>query len=194
MSDYTACHSNAFTLTRNGRYWITAVDGVISIYDTETGEKIGKSLHGRSFIKSLAVSPDVKYLISGGSQSLFHCRDVCIIIWDFKTHRQIGQLIGHKADIILLDFTPNGQYIISVSQDETIRIWSMKTFHQVWSIHVDIPVLNSTITTTNNQIFIKNIDGRSNSLYIFDNPITLLKRTLAKYIIPDLANLVEWAI
>lgn len=35
---------------------------------------------------------------------------------------------GHSGNILALDFSINGKYMVSVSDDRTLRLWSVKDF------------------------------------------------------------------
>jgi WD40 repeat protein len=46
-----------------------------------------------------------------------------IKLWDPDTGRLIGNLVGHKDQVVALAFSPDGRRIISASIDRIIRIW-----------------------------------------------------------------------
>ena len=97
-------------------------------------------------VRFATFSPDGKYIVSASS-------DGTIRIWDVKTGKQSGELLkGHRInvpststcdspkyhvvrkkgdDVLSATFSPDGQYIVSASDDKTIRIWNAKTRKQI---------------------------------------------------------------
>ena len=81
------------------------------------GNQIGEPFQGHDdWIRTVAVSPDGKQIISGSD-------DQTIRIWDFQGN-QIGQPFqGHKHGVRAIAFSPDGKQIISGSDDQTLRVW-----------------------------------------------------------------------
>lgn len=109
-------------------------DRIITLRTLKTG-KIIRSFTGHSgSIYSLFMSSDGQTLISGS-------RDTTIKVWHLhtintynsnSTNRLIGDglintLIGHSDSVNTVAITPNGQIIISGSEDNTIKVWELKT-------------------------------------------------------------------
>jgi len=46
-------------------------------------------------------------------------------ISDFMTKRKYGSLLGHEDDITALAFNTNGQYVLTASDDRTVRLWEL---------------------------------------------------------------------
>ena len=73
-----------------------------------------------SWINSIAISPDGKYIVSGSD-------DKTIKIWDFKTAECLNTLEGHEDSVNSIAISSDGKYIVSGSGDKTIKIWDFKT-------------------------------------------------------------------
>lgn len=50
-----------------------------------------------------------------------------VLIWDVQQGQQRQSLTGHKSWIWGLDWSPNGAYILSASEDQTLRVWEAET-------------------------------------------------------------------
>jgi platelet-activating factor acetylhydrolase IB subunit alpha len=67
------------------------------------------------------------YLASGG-------RDKLIKIWEVKEGKEIATLVGHDNWVREVMFHPNGKFLISVSDDKTIRMWDLHSFRCIKKI------------------------------------------------------------
>jgi hypothetical protein len=69
----------------------------------------------------VAISPDGRLLV--------HCRHGGAIgVWNVATRKEIGQLIGHQAQVTSLTFSSDGKTLASGSRDTTALLWDMTKF------------------------------------------------------------------
>jgi WD40 repeat protein/uncharacterized caspase-like protein len=95
-------------------------DRTIKVWDVSTGELI-RTLRGhKDTVRTVAVSPDDKYIISGSS-------DRTIKIWDLSTGILLRTLTGHTDTVRALAISPNGYTIVSGGADNVVRIWNLNT-------------------------------------------------------------------
>lgn len=62
-------------------------------------------------------------------------------IWDIAKGRIKHLLVGHNQEIYSLDFSQDGQFLVSGSGDKSARIWDISTGHCVYDLHIEDPVL-----------------------------------------------------
>ena len=99
---------------------VTASGTVITLWDIHTGAAL-KTYHGHTNrIRSAAISPDGRWLVSGGQDNLIH-------LWDLGTGKILKTFSDHSDQVMSVNFSADGRYLASGSADETIRIRNLQT-------------------------------------------------------------------
>jgi small GTP-binding protein len=82
------------------------------------------------WVKSVAVSPDGKWVVSGSI-------DTTVKIWDLESGQCRSTLEGHENEVNSVAITPDGMHILSSSNDKTIRLWDVETSRHLatWKDH-----------------------------------------------------------
>ncbi|EST05090.1 WD40 repeat [Kalmanozyma brasiliensis GHG001] len=78
-----------------------------------------RELAGLTAPKDASATAPAQFVASGS-------RDKTIRIWD-SAGQCLKTLVGHDNWVRGLAFSPNGKYLLSVSDDKTMRIWELKT-------------------------------------------------------------------
>lgn len=80
----------------------------------------------RSYVFSLAISPDGKWLASGGGDNSA-TGDNTIRLWDTTLPEIKPQalLAGHTSTVNTLAFAPDGQWLASSGEDQSVRLWDL---------------------------------------------------------------------
>ena len=69
---------------------------------------------------SVCFSPDNKYAVSGGKDSI-------LVLWDVLTAKKIRSFSGHVGDINSVSFSPGMKKVLSGSEDGTVKLWDIDT-------------------------------------------------------------------
>lgn len=94
-------------------------DGLIRVWDLESGAEIGDSWKVGSYpisVESIALSPNGITLASG-------YRDGTMRLWDIETKKIIVDWTAHTNQVRSMCWSPDGERVVSGSSDGTARVW-----------------------------------------------------------------------
>lgn len=99
-------------------------ENTFQIWDSETGEQIGKTLrHTESEALSaidVAFSPDSKLVVTGSEDNTAQ-------LWNVETGEPIGTPLEHQSSIESVSFSPNGQQIITTTNGLGAHLWDVRS-------------------------------------------------------------------
>lgn len=87
----------------------------VGLYNTATQEQRGK-LDAKGQVRALVFSPNGSQLVVGSYQT--------VQLWNPVSAERIRELKGHRGYVTGASFSPNGDRIVTSSDDETARLWS----------------------------------------------------------------------
>ena len=87
----------------------------------DTGMEVQKLTGHEGAVSSVAVTPDGRYIVSGGG-----LLDKTVRVWERDTGKEVQRLTGHQSGVLSVAVTPDGRYIVSGSHDKTVRVWSIE--------------------------------------------------------------------
>ena len=87
------------------------------VYETASGRVLLSLEHPRE-VQSGSLSADGRYVATSSSTGLIHVRDA-------QTGKDIITPFRHVSTVTSLAFTPEGNQLVSVSLDGTVRLWSI---------------------------------------------------------------------
>ena len=86
------------------------------MWDVATGEN-KHTLEGHtSVVRTVAFSPDGKYLVSGSMNA-------AIRLWNAENGEHVRTLKSHAGSVNIVAFSPDGETLVSGSADGTVLLW-----------------------------------------------------------------------
>ncbi len=127
-----AAHSNLVTflaITPDGKTLLSSgLDGIIKIWSLPDGKHLGQfDPFGIPF--ALAISPDGRYLAASSSELLR--------LFSVPNRQNLWFSRSHRERIRILGFTPNSGTLISASDDNDLRLWTLSGASTALSGHTD---------------------------------------------------------
>ena len=69
--------------------------------------------------RSYGFTPDGETVVSGGSNGWLTAFD--------RAGNKLGDFVGHEGDVFAVAPSPDGRFLVSGSNDQTLRLWNLKT-------------------------------------------------------------------
>lgn len=112
----------------DGRRALTASrNGVMRLWDLESGSQVRAFGDSRVAVEALAVSRDGRTAASGGSNG-------DISIWNIEDGSLRATLRGHAERITTVAFSPDSKRLASAAEDDTMRAWDIAAGSALWTI------------------------------------------------------------
>jgi ATP-dependent Clp protease ATP-binding subunit ClpC len=111
----------------DGRFLASALDlGEVTVWDTGSERFLRRWRHG-NLTEGVAWSPDGQRLVSCGKSA-----EGAIRVWDATSGAELMCCsVGDEDYVYRVSWSPDGRFLASASQDQTVRIWDMRTGKEV---------------------------------------------------------------
>jgi WD40 repeat protein/tetratricopeptide (TPR) repeat protein len=73
------------------------------------------------FVKKTGCFLDIEYSPDGKSLAVAHGNEIIV----YKDNKELNTLKGHNDIVRRINFSPNGQMLVSASMDNTVRVWNL---------------------------------------------------------------------
>lgn len=132
---------NALAVSPNGKMLAsTSSDGSVKIWDIASEKEIASLDKYHGSLRSVAFSPNSKLLVLAN--------DAKIELWEIASKEKLATFEGHIRLVEALEFSHDGNFIVSGGVDETIKIWEVSKRTLVGSISCP----NHCVNTLSNSV------------------------------------------
>jgi WD40 repeat protein/tetratricopeptide (TPR) repeat protein len=100
-------------------------DKTLILWDVESGQPIKRLEAHVAPVTALGISPDGRRAISASCrrESYASCKEGQFIIWNLERQRPLHSFEGHHDRINDVIFSPDGNTVLSTSEDRSLRLW-----------------------------------------------------------------------
>jgi len=158
-------------LTRDERRIISSShDSTIRVWDLNTGKELKRLIGHTDSVQAIRLTPDERFIVSGAGTELGTWSDNSIRVWEIETEQNILTLSGNekRSDFFILShdenyheepigglaISPNGEYIVSASWDQTIKIWRIQDGALMRTLIGHTQGLNTVCMTSDGKLII----------------------------------------
>lgn len=104
----------------SSRMVVNAGDG-LQAWDVRSGAPLTPVLtHPNTWIYGAQLSPDAGTIVSWG-------RDAMVRAWSLDTNAVVLPPLAHEHGVRLVEYSPNGQLLLTVCDDQFLRVWDAKS-------------------------------------------------------------------
>ncbi len=115
------CMIVSCAISSDGTYIVSAFrDGVLEMWDTNTGEKIRIFKKHEGPVLNCLFSADDSILISSSE-------DKCIKLWDIKSGKELRTITGNKNAVLGCAISLNGMRLLSADREGFLKLWDTAT-------------------------------------------------------------------
>ncbi|KAK3091789.1 hypothetical protein FSP39_022622, partial [Pinctada imbricata] len=129
------------------RYLVTgSSDKSCKVWELRTGKLTQVLVEHESEVSEVLITEDRDITVVSGAD------DGTIIVWTFLKGEARFKLIGHVGRVIQLKLLGNRNYMVSASQDGSIRLWNIFIGQQVTLIDMHVPIRSFVISEDGNRV------------------------------------------
>lgn len=143
-----------FAMLPNGRLACITSPGLV-IFDTETRSQQSE-IRVEYTMDHVAASLRGQFIAAVGKQAR---SGWTITVWDIDSREVAAQFPGQSAPITDLSFSPDGQWLVSVSEDGCVAIWDILAQTQAAGIDLVWPQYSCAFAANNGRLLLGGYDG-----------------------------------
>jgi WD40 repeat protein len=168
----------SLAFSKDGKLLISGgLDQTINVWNAKSHALIRKLEGHREPVKTVALSPDNRYVVSGGQNG----PDGDLCLWDIGTGKLSRRLGKPNLATFSVAFSPDGKAIASGHHAKTVGLWDSSTGRQLW-VRAGTKEDNAISSVTFSP------DGKIVVAASFGGSVQFLDRTNGQEVLPPLSN------
>ncbi len=137
-----------------GRKLITEKEGVLFVWNVQTGQQVRRIDVGSGEIHDVACSADGKYIACANKEKT-------VSLYDGSSGQLLKTLAGHERSVEALEFSTNGKWLISMEEFGRVAVWDVAKGEAVFFADTKARSVRSVDFTHDSKIaFCMDIDGK----------------------------------
>jgi WD40 repeat protein len=105
-------------------------DGTMRLWDIATGKELKRFDGEGHFVETVAFTKDGKRALcsygSKGIKAIYKLDSSCTMrLWDLASGKELKRFEGHAGPVLSMAVSADGRFILSGSNDNTMRLWQM---------------------------------------------------------------------
>ncbi len=125
----------AIRFSPDGTQFVTVgSDGLVRIWDAETGAELLTFLGNEDGLRSVTYSPDGTLLATGSNGET-------ATLWDAETGEELFSLPGHPVRVSSVAFNPDASLLATAAFGGTVKVWDVTNGEELYTL----PSQNSTV-------------------------------------------------
>jgi WD40 repeat protein len=118
-------------------------------------------------ILDMAFHPSLDVIAFSVSAGVLYPSDNAVVLWDIQQNDEIALFEGHEGQVTAVEYSPDGNTLISGDSLGTIIIWDLNTYTQIQSIDAHELQINDLAYNSDGSAFAS--VGRDGTLTIWDS-------------------------
>lgn len=158
-------------ITFNSERVVTAsADNSAILWKADTGEKLYQ-WDFMSPARSVSFSPGDRYIAVATTKLMGQPSNVYIFEHDMKSDTQnekpVQTLAGHEATIVRVAWYPTGEYVLTASEDGTVRRWNAETGEEIARMEAHTKTITDCQFSADHSMFITSSKDHTAKLWSF---------------------------
>lgn len=124
---------NDIDFSTDGAYLASgAANGIVKVIEVSRGAEIFSPVEN-GWVDSVAVEGPPVQMVSS-SPILSTSSSGTITLWDITHQTKIEDFSGHAADVVGMDFSPNGEILASGDRNGLLKLWNVSSGEEILTI------------------------------------------------------------
>jgi WD40 repeat protein len=156
-------------VTPRGRFAVSAsADNAVRVWNLDTGKVVRRFEGHTNWVLGVAVTVDGRFAVSASEDRtlrIWKLGDPSVLDEGPYTEGAVRALEGHASAVLGVAVTPDGRFAVSVSRDNTLRVWDLGTGQLLTTLGAYAPLQCCAVTPDGTTILAGDASG---ALHILD--------------------------